>query len=124
MLRRFLQFFLLFFSKKYAVLSILWSKFLLKTRFQMTVKSVLMCPKGLRPGAHATICPPVTPLQIRHFDIVLQMLLHCFNLFARLLLPWRNVAEMSTANSLRAIAHRQLNNTTNNNERFGLITIK
>jgi len=38
-------------KKKYAFLSILWSKFLLKMRFLMAAKSVLMRPQGLGPGA-------------------------------------------------------------------------
>jgi len=47
------------FSKIYAVLSILWSKFLHKTRFSMTVKSMLVRPQGLRPGSPA---PTYLPL--------------------------------------------------------------
>jgi len=37
------------FSKKIHILSILWSTFLLKMRFQMIAKSVLVRPQGLRP---------------------------------------------------------------------------
>jgi len=48
-LRRFLQ----FLPKKYTFLSILWSKFLLKT-----TKSVLMRPQGMRPGARIPTCSP------------------------------------------------------------------
>jgi len=35
----------------------LWSKFLFKTRFQKTAKSVLMRPQGLRPRK----CSPLAP---------------------------------------------------------------
>jgi len=52
-LRRFLQ----FFHKKYAFLSILWSKFLLKNTFKMTAKSVvLLRPQRLRHRARAPTC--------------------------------------------------------------------
>jgi len=44
-LKRFLQ----YFFKNYAFLSILWSKFLLKTRFKMIAKSVLMRPRARAP---------------------------------------------------------------------------
>jgi len=42
------------FSQKFPFLSILWSKFLLKTRFEMIAKNVLM-----RPRARAPTCPPL-----------------------------------------------------------------
>jgi len=46
-------------SPKYAFLSILWSKVLLKTRFYMTAKSVLMRSQGLRPRARAPLATPL-----------------------------------------------------------------
>jgi len=48
------------------ILNIFWFKFLLKTRFLMTAKSVLvlMRPQGLRPGARTSTCPILaTPLR-------------------------------------------------------------
>jgi len=53
--------FYIIFSKKYAFFSIFWFKFLLKTCYQMTAKSVLMCPQGLRPER-----VPLLALSIRH----------------------------------------------------------
>jgi len=53
--------FFTFFFKKYSFLSLLWSKFLLKTRFYMLAKSVLVGPQGLRPRVRA----PTFPL-LRH----------------------------------------------------------
>jgi len=37
----------------------LWSKFLLKNTFKMTVKSVLLRPQGLRPRALAPLATPL-----------------------------------------------------------------
>jgi len=45
------------FFQKYAFLSLLLSKFIFKTRFKITAKSVLMHLKDLRPRARATTCP-------------------------------------------------------------------
>jgi len=47
------------FPLKYAFLSILWSKFLLKNTFTMTAKSVLLRPQGLCPRARTPTCPPL-----------------------------------------------------------------
>jgi len=55
--RRWGDFYIFHFFQKYAFSSILWSKFLLKTRFSMTSKSVLMRPQSLRPGARAPTWP-------------------------------------------------------------------
>jgi len=56
-----LRIFLQFFLKKYAFLSIIWYKFLLKTRFDMTAKSVLMRPHLPPLLRHYQYSPPSIP---------------------------------------------------------------
>jgi len=61
--------FTVFSPKKYVLLSIFWFKLLLKTRFYMTAKCVLMRSQDLHSGCMLPLPPLATPLHLAVLDL-------------------------------------------------------
>jgi len=70
------------FFQKIRILSILRSKFLLKTHFKKTTKSVLVRPQGLHPGARAPTCYATDLLVLERSRTVFHFCIPCTKTFS------------------------------------------